>query len=113
MFDLLIRNGTIIDGRNTARYQADVGLIDDKIAAVGRIEPAQGQTVIDAGGKIVAPGFIDVHTHADGWLLKHNNFFSKTGQGFTTEVILADGIYYAPLNRHTAYEWLYYLRGIN
>lgn len=111
MYDLVIRSGTIIDGRKKARFQADIGLIGDKIAAVGRID--EGQSVLDASGKIVAPGFIDVHTHTDGWLLKHENLFSKTGQGFTTEVIMADGISYAPLNRHTAHEWLYYLRGLN
>ncbi|MEM7118508.1 MAG: D-aminoacylase [Chloroflexota bacterium] len=113
MYDLLIQNGTIIDGTKKRRYQADVAIQGDKIAKIGTIEPDNARKTIDAQGKIVAPGFIDVHTHADGWLLKEPNLFSKTSQGFTTEVIMADGISYAPLNRHTAQEWMYYMRTLN
>ncbi|MFK7805378.1 MAG: amidohydrolase family protein [Anaerolineae bacterium] len=114
MYDLIIKNGTIINGqKGKHRYTADVGIVGDKIAAIDRIDPSQGHQVIDASGKIVAPGFIDVHTHTDGWYLKKRNFFSKTGQGFTSEVIMADGISYAPVNKHTAHEWFYYLRGLN
>lgn len=114
MYDLIIKNGTIINGqKGKRRYRADVGIVDDKIAAIDYIDQAEGRRVIDAAGKIVAPGFIDVHTHTDGWYLKKKNFFHKTGQGFTSEVIMADGISYAPVNKHTAYEWIYYLRGLN
>ncbi|MFT5195703.1 MAG: N-acyl-D-amino-acid deacylase, partial [Candidatus Promineifilaceae bacterium] len=115
MFDTIIKNGTIIDGKKTQRYSADVGIIGDKVAAIGQLDLADSSSavVIDAAGKIVSPGFIDVHTHTDGWYLKKPNFFSKTGQGFTSEVIMADGISYAPVNKHTAYEWIYYLRGLN
>ena len=113
MFDLVIQNGTIIDGSQAPRYRADVGIRGDRIVALGRLEGAESGRVIEARGKIVAPGFIDVHTHADGWLLKRPNFYSKTSQGFTTEVIMADGISYAPVNRHTALEWLYYMRTLN
>lgn len=113
MFDLVIKNGTIIDGSKAPAYRADVGIRGDRIVALEQLEAAESQQVIDASGKIVAPGFIDVHAHADGWLLKTQNFFSKTSQGFTTEVIMADGISYAPVNRHTSLEWLYYLRSLN
>ena len=113
MYDLIIKDGTIIDGQKTGRYQADIGLSGEKIAKVGQIDPAEGEQVIDASGRIVAPGFIDVHTHADGWLLKTDNFASKTTQGVTTEILMADGISYAPVNRHTVHDWFYYLRGIN
>jgi N-acyl-D-amino-acid deacylase len=113
MFDLVIKNGTIIDGSKAPAYRADVGIRGDRIVALEQLEAAYASQVIDASGKIVAPGFIDVHAHADGWLLKTPNFFSKTSQGFTTEVIMADGISYAPVNRHTALEWLYYLRSLN
>ena len=112
-FDLLIKNGTVIDGTGRKRFGADVAIKDDNIAGIGRFEAAEAEHTIDATGRIVSPGFIDVHTHTDGWYLKKPNFFSKTGQGFTTEVIMADGISYAPVNRHTAYEWIYYLRGLN
>ena len=62
--DLLIRNGTVVDGSGAARYRADVGITDGRIAEIGRIRSAADRT-IDADGLIVAPGFIDGHTHMD------------------------------------------------
>ncbi len=62
--DLLIRNGTVVDGSGAARYRADVGIKDGRIAEIGRIRSAAART-IDAEGLIVAPGFIDGHTHMD------------------------------------------------
>jgi len=62
--DLLIRNGTVVDGSGAARYRADVGITDGRIAEIGRIRSAAART-IDADGLIVAPGFIDGHTHMD------------------------------------------------
>lgn len=113
MLDLIIRNGTIIDGTKQARYRADVGIQGDRIVQIGHLEGVAAQHTIDATGKVVAPGFVDVHNHADGWLLKIPHNLSKTSQGFTTEVIMADGISYAPVNAHTAYEWIYYLRSLD
>ncbi len=113
MLDLIIKNGTIIDGVKTKRYQADIGIQGDRIAQVGQLESLAARQTIDARGKIVAPGFVDVHNHSDAWLLKTSHLFSKTSQGFTTEVIMADGISYAPVNAQTAYEWIYYLRALN
>ncbi|MBL7661258.1 amidohydrolase family protein [bacterium] len=69
--------------------------------------------VIEGKGKILAPGFIDVHTHTDGWLLKNPAFNLKTQQGYTTEVLMADGISYAPVNGQTWKEWIYYLKSLN
>lgn len=113
MFDILIKNGTIVDGTQAARYRADVGIQGDRIRQIGRLEMVEARQTIDASGKIVAPGFVDVHTHSDAWLLKTPHLFSKTSQGFTTEVIMADGISYAPVNPHTLHDWLYYLRSLN
>ncbi len=113
MFDLIIKSGDVIDGTKRVRFRADVGVVGDRIVEISAIDAALGRRVIDATGKIVSPGFIDVHTHADGWLLKTPNFVSKTTQGFTTEIIMADGISYAPVNKHTVHEWLYYMRTIN
>ena len=62
--DLLIRNGTVVDGSGAARYRADVGITDGRIVEIGRIRSAAERT-IDADGLIVAPGFIDGHTHMD------------------------------------------------
>ena len=113
MFDLLIRSGTIIDGTRKPRYSGDVGIRGDRIEAVGNVGSAAAQRTIDARGKIVAPGFIDVHNHSDGWLLKERNFWPKTSQGFTTEVLMADGISYAPVDDLTWKHWHYYLRALN
>ena len=63
-FDLVIKNGTIVDGSGQARYRADVGVKDGRIAEIGRIRE-NGAESIDADGMIVAPGFIDGHTHMD------------------------------------------------
>jgi N-acyl-D-amino-acid deacylase len=113
MFDILIRNGTLIDGVKNKRYATDVGIQGDRITQIGGLADAQGHHTIDASGKIIAPGFVDVHNHSDAWLLKTPHLVSKTQQGFTTEVIMADGISYAPVNKHTIQEWIYYLRALN
>ncbi len=112
-FDVLIQGGTVIDGTRSPRYRADVGIIKDKIIALGNLEHASGSRTIDAQNKIVAPGFVDVHNHSDSWLLNTPNFISKTSQGFTTEVIMADGISYAPVDRCTAEDWVYYLQSLD
>ena len=113
MYDTVIIGGTIIDGTRAPRRRGDVGIRDDRIAAVGDLGNADAAQVIDAAGRIVAPGFVDVHNHSDGWFLRKQHMVSKTSQGFTTELIMADGISYAPVSRETAYDWLYYMRGLN
>ncbi|MBW3540743.1 MAG: D-aminoacylase [Planctomycetes bacterium] len=112
-FDTLIRGGTLIDGTGAKRFRADVAIRGDRIAAVGDLARAEADRVLDATGRIVAPGFIDVHNHSDGWLLKRPHLEAKTTQGFTTEVLAADGIGYAPVDEHTWREWLFYLRGLD
>ncbi|QDU02932.1 D-aminoacylase [Gimesia chilikensis] len=112
-FDVLIKGGTVIDGTRAPRVTADVGIKGDQIVALGDLSSAKGAFEIDATGKIVAPGFVDVHNHSDSWLLNTPNFLSKTSQGFTTEVIMADGISYAPVDRCTAADWIYYLQSLD
>ena len=63
-YDLIIRNGTVIDGSGMPRYRADIGISAGKIASIGRLRDRAGE-VIDAEGHIVAPGIIDAHTHMD------------------------------------------------
>jgi N-acyl-D-amino-acid deacylase len=113
LFDLLITNGTVIDGTKSPARRADVAVLGDRIVEIGPLSGAEAGTTIDAKGRIVAPGFIDVHNHSDAWLLKTPHLTAKTTQGFTTEVLMADGISYAPVNAHTAPEWIYYLRALN
>ena len=112
-FDILIKNGTVIDGTGKPGQLADVGITDDRIAAIGTLAGAQAGRVIEAKGKVVAPGFVDVHNHSDGWLLKRPHLTPKTTQGFTTEVLMADGISYAPVKPQNVQEWIYYLRSLN
>jgi N-acyl-D-amino-acid deacylase len=113
VFDVLIRGGEVIDGTQAPRFRADVGIVGDRIAAVGDLREATAGTVIDASGRIVCPGFIDVHNHSDGWLLKQPVFAAKLLQGFTTELLASDGIGYAPVDAVTAPQWIYYLRSLN
>jgi len=113
VFDIILRNGTIIDGTRAPRYRGDLGIRGDRIEAIGDLSSAEAAEVMDVAGKIVAPGFVDVHNHSDGWLLKKPHLTPKTMQGFTTEVLMADGISYAPVKPHNVGQWLFYLRALN
>lgn len=113
MFDYLIRNGVIVDGTGAEKFRGDVGIREERIVSIGNLSSAQAVQEIDATGKIVAPGFVDVHNHSDGWMLKTTHLTAKTTQGFTTEVLMADGISYAPVNRETWREWVFYLRALD
>ena len=95
-FDLLIRNGDVIDGTGAARVRADVGVQGDRIAAVGDLSRASGAVEANAAGRVVCPGFIDVHTHDDNALLDQPDMFYKTSQGVTSVVIGNCGISLAP-----------------
>ena len=85
-FDTLIKNGTIIDGTGRLRYDADVGIRGGKIEAIGSLEDAEAGRMVDAEGLIVAPGFIDMHSHSDMSLFDDPGGESKVHQGVTTEV---------------------------
>lgn len=110
---LLFHGGTVIDGTGAPRRRADVLVEGDRMIAVEPLESVSAARVIDCTGLVVAPGFIDVHNHSDGWLLKTPNFESKTLQGFTTEVLMSDGIAYAPVSPQNAADWIYYLRSLD
>lgn len=113
MFDVLITRATIVDGTGTARYPADIAIQRDRIAQIGDLAGAAARQRQDAAGMIVAPGFIDVHNHSDGWFIKAPYLPCKLLQGFTSEVLMADGISYAPVRPETVQEWIFYLRGLD
>lgn len=83
-YDIIIKNGTVIDGSGAAGYAADVAVKDGVIAAVGRLEGAEAEQVIDAAGKLVTPGMIDMHSHADVGSWAYPEMESMLGQGVTS-----------------------------
>ena len=95
--DLIIRNGTVIDGRGKPGFQADIGVEGDRITHIGALSVDATQT-IDATGRAVAPGFIDVHSHDDFALLDRPECDFKIMQGVTTQVIGNCGFGAAPAN---------------
>ena len=113
MYDLLLQGGTVIDGSGAPVRTADVAVSSGRIARIGSLATDDATRRIDVSGLAVAPGFIDVHAHSDGWLLRRAHLEAKTSQGFTTEVIASDGISYAPLVPETAPQWIHYLRPLN
>lgn len=96
MLDCIIKDGTLVDGTGTARRQADVGIRDGRIAATGKITESAKQT-IDAGGKIVAPGFVDIHTHFDAQAFWDPALTPSSLHGVTTVVGGNCGFSIAPL----------------
>src|SRR5690606_19542956 len=98
-YDLILAGGTLIDGSNQPRRRADIGLRGDRVAATGDLAGQQARRRVDVTGMIVAPGFIDSHTHDDNYLLEHPDMTPKISQGVTTVVTGNCGISLAPL-RH-------------
>jgi N-acyl-D-amino-acid deacylase len=109
MFDLKIMNGRIIDGSGNPAYAGDIGVVNAKIAAIGDLRDAQSAQTIDANGNIVAPGFIDMHTHSDLSVIYDRKANSKLYSGVTTEVIGNCGIGVAPVREETRHLLIDYL----
>ncbi len=87
MFDVIIKNGLVADGITDSLISADVAINSDRIAVVEpNIDPDRGKKIIEAKGMIVAPGFVDVHSHSDYYLIIDQRAESKLMQGVTTEV---------------------------
>lgn len=94
-FDILIRNGRIVDGTGNPSFLGDVGLRAGKIAALGKLAQRTAARTIDAGGLVVAPGFIDIHNHSDDTLIEDGDAQSMVRQGVTT-MIFGEGGSAAP-----------------
>jgi N-acyl-D-aspartate/D-glutamate deacylase len=96
MYELVIRNGLIVDGTGGGSFIGDVAIDGDIIVEIGQITE-QGQTEIDATGLVISPGFIDSHTHSDLALLHQPDALAKITQGVTTEIVGNCGFSVAPL----------------
>ena len=99
-FDIIIRNGHILDGSGNPWYAADIGIKGDRIAAIGKLDNVRAAKVIDATGRIVSPGIIDMLGQSEYPLLIDNRSISKLAQGITTE-ITGEGASSAPQNEKT------------
>lgn len=95
-YDLLIRNGTIVDGLGGEPYVGDVAVKDGLIAAVGAVNGATATREIDATGLLVTPGFVDLHTHYDGQAIWSDRLTPSSAHGVTTVVVGNCGVGFAP-----------------
>lgn len=112
MFDIVIAGGMLCDGEGNALKKADLGIIDDYIAEIGDLSNSSSGTQIDASDKIVSPGFIDMHSHADLYLLHEPWSLPKLMQGVTTEVIGNCGFSPVPVREEDMDSYRAYLGGI-
>ena len=105
MYDVVIRNGTIVDGNGTPPFRGDVAVREGKIAAVGSIGESAASTTIDARGQLVTPGWVDVHTHYDGQATWDPLLTPSCWHGVTTVVMGNCGVGFAPV-RPERRHWL-------
>ena len=87
MLDTIIRNGTVVDGTGRPGFLADVGIQSGRVSAIGQLQHVEATHVLDASRLIVAPGFIDIHSHSDYTLLVDPRAQSSVAQGVTTELV--------------------------
>ncbi len=103
MFDFILKGGDIIDGTGQKRFLGDIAITGDTIVAVGQLGFTDGSEtaeIIDVSGLVVAPGFVDLHTHSDFTLMADGRAESQVHQGVTTEVVGQCGISCAPVCSH-------------
>jgi N-acyl-D-amino-acid deacylase len=110
MFDLVLKNGTVVDGSGSPRFAADVAVAGDRIAGVGT--GFSGMKELDCTGHVVCPGFIDAHSHSDVKVLADPLLPMKVRQGITLEVFGQDGISVAPVRPEERSAWKQKLSGL-
>ena len=114
MFDVLIKGGTIIDGTGNIGFKGHVAIEGDRLKILtGDSSSVQAANTVDASHCVVAPGFIDAHTHSDLISLSEPLNEPKIRQGVTTEMVGLDGIGYAPLSKKNMEMMLMYWSGVN
>lgn len=109
VFDVILRNGRVVDGSGNPWFPADVGVQGDKIAAVGKLTAARGLRELDVSGQVVCPGFIDVHVHSEIGILTGHAAEGRIRQGITTDLLAPDGLSFAPLSPPRLAEMRQYL----
>src|SRR5204863_7756054 len=111
-FEILIRNGKIVDGTGNPGFTGDLGIRQGKIAAMGHLSGKTAARTIDAAGLVVAPGFIDIHNHSDNSIVADGNAQSFIRQGVTS-MILGEGGSAAPSRRYADFKayWDTLLKG--
>jgi len=94
-YDVVIRGGTIVDGGGGKPFEGDIAVRDGLIAAIGAVE-GRGREEIDARGRLVTPGFVDIHTHYDGQVTWEQRLMPSSNHGTTTVVTGNCGVGFAP-----------------
>jgi len=111
MHDLLIRGGRVADGLGSPLFEADVAIKDGRISAVGKIDGG-AREVLDAKGAVVAPGFVDIHTHYDGQAVWDSQLASSSWHGVTTVVMGNCGVGFAPVRVHDRERLIELMEGV-
>ena len=99
---LVIKNSNVIDGTGQASFRGDVRIAGDRIIKIGNIKAKKDETVLDAAGKVLAPGFIDIHNHSESGLLREGAAANQVSQGVTTVLVGPDGGSPFPLSEYFA-----------
>jgi N-acyl-D-amino-acid deacylase len=102
MFDILIKGGKVVDGSGNPWFYADVAIAGDRIVEIGPGLAGRARRTLSAEGKVVCPGFIDMHSHSDLWAMVTPTLEPKVLMGVTTEVVGQDGLSVAPVSADTA-----------
>lgn len=104
MYDLIIKNGNVIDGTGSPAYHCDIGILNGKIVKIARNIKEGSKEVIDARGLTVTPGFIDSHSHSDDAMFDFSDMIEKIEQGITTSIAGQCGITLAPISKDIKWE---------
>ena len=104
MLDLIVRGGTVVDGTGAASFSGDIAIADGRIAEVGKVTGA-AKREIDASGLLVAPGWVDIHTHYDGQASWDPYMTPSSWHGVTTAIMGNCGVGFAPAYTHQR-QWM-------
>ena len=113
MFDIVIKNGRVVDGSGLPWYRADIGIVGDKITAIGQLSQAETKRVLDATGLVISPGFVDAHVHGDLPMLVDPLQDAAIHQGVTTFINGQDGVAFSPASPTTMQYMKRYTAGFN